>query len=150
MIMKQVLTILLFVGINGNCSAQSEKANSEVNQTIIQLFDGIAGLDMKKIQQHTTKDVMLLEDGVIWNMDSIVSIINMFKSTEFTRTNKIEFIKSEVKGNIAWVAYHNTANMVINGQQMNLQWMESAVLIKEGNAWKVRLLHSTTKKPQGQ
>jgi ketosteroid isomerase-like protein len=146
--MRQVLLIFGFIAIAGNCYSQNEKTKTEVNQTIIHLFDGIAALDMNKIQQHTTRDIILLEDGVVWNMDSIVNIVNMFKSTEFTRTNKIDFIQTEVKGKTAWVVYHNAADMSINGQTMNIRWIESAVLVKEGNAWKVRLLHSTTQKQQ--
>jgi hypothetical protein len=148
--MKQVLFFFVLVTISFNSYAQNDKSKAEVNQTLIQLFDGIAKLDMNKIQQYSTHDVIILEDGAIWNMDSVRNIVNMMKGTTFSRTNTFDFIQTEVKGNTAWVVYHNTADMTINGQAMNIRWMESAVLVKEGNAWKVRLLHSTTQKPQVQ
>ncbi len=66
----------------------------------------------------------------------------------FKRTNNLNFIKTEVKGNTAWVYYNNTAEMTINGKQRNANWLESAVLVKKDKDWKVKLLHSTTVQPK--
>jgi hypothetical protein len=36
----------------------------------------------------------------------------------------------------------------MNGQKIEYYWLESAVLIKEGNEWKVKMLHSTRISPK--
>ena len=94
-------------------------------------------------KKYCTIDFLLLEDGDVWNMDTLANKLSPFKAVSFSRTNHLDFIRTQVKGNIAWVAYSNSADMVINGQKMNVQWLESAVLVKEGNEWKIQLLHST-------
>ena len=57
-------------------------------------------------------------------------------------------METEQKGDMAWVSYHNTADLSVQTKKMKVQWLESAVLIKEGQHWKIRLLHSTEIKPQ--
>jgi ketosteroid isomerase-like protein len=50
----------------------------------------------------------------------------------------------DVDGNAAWGSYYNEATIrVADGTVRNVQWLESAVLIKQGNDWKIKLLHST-------
>ena len=119
-----------------------------VNQTITKFFDAIAALDTKMMKEYTTKDFLLLEDGGVWNMDTLTNKLSPLKTISFSRTNHLDFIQTEVKGTTAWVAYNNTADMTVNGQKRNVRWLESAVLVKEGKEWKVQLLHSTTLKPK--
>jgi hypothetical protein len=117
--------------------------HTHVQQVITRLFDGISTLNMKIISDCMAKDFTVLEDGRMWNLDSIEVQINQMKGIKFTRDNRFNFIKTEVKGNTAWVAYHNTADMIINDMKVVINWLESAVLIREGKAWKIQLLHST-------
>ena len=89
-----------------------------------------------------------MEDGAVWNMDTLTNKLSPLKTISFSRTNHLDFIQTEVKGTTAWVAYNNTADMNVKGQKRNVRWLESAVLVKEGKEWKVQLLHSTTLKPK--
>ncbi len=150
--MKRPFLLLSFLLVTATyLSAQTGNSNSEqikVNQAVIKLFDGIAALDTKMIAQYSTKDFLLLEDGEVWNLDTLANKLAPLKSVSFSRTNRLDFIRTEVEGNSAWVAYNNAADMVVNGQKRNIQWLESAFLVKQGNDWKVRLLHSTVLKPK--
>lgn len=133
-------------------NAQTQKNNepAKVNQAVNRFFDGIAALDTKLMQQYTTKNFLLLEDGAVWNMDTLTKKLSPLKTMSFSRTNHLNFIRTEVTGSTAWVAYYNTADMSVNGQKMNVQWLESALLVNEGNGWKIKMLHSTTLKPKPQ
>lgn len=150
--MRKPFLLLSFLIVTAIClQAQTRNNNSEqtnVNQTVIKFFDGIAALDMRMVEQHSTKDFLLLEDGEVWNLDTLASKLAPLKSVSFSRTNHLDFIQTEVKGNSAWVAYNNAADMTVNGQKRSIQWLESAFLVKEGKDWKIRLLHSTVLKPK--
>ena len=149
--MRKLLLLMLFFVASSRCiNAQTPKSNEQtmVNQTITKFFDAIAALDTKMMKQYTTKDFLLLEDGAVWNMDTLTNKLSPLKTISFSRTNHLDFIQTEVKGTTAWVAYNNTADMTVNGQKRNVRWLESAVLLKEGKEWKVQLLHSTTLKPK--
>ena len=142
--MKKILfTALVFAGLSANAQNAEQ---TRVNQSLIKLFDALAALDMKGIKEFSTNDLMVLESGVVWNLDTLARKVDQLKGASFSRTNHLEFIQTEVKGNTAWVVYRNSADMVINGLEAYRQWLESAVLVKENKVWKVRLLHSTTLK----
>lgn len=150
--MRKPFLSLFFIAATATClNAQTQNNNGEqikVRQAVTKLFDGIAALDMKIIKMYSTKDFLVLEDGAVWNTDTLASQLNQLKDVSFSRTNYLDFIQTEVKGNSAWVAYKNTADITVSEQKLSIQWLESAFLVKEGKDWKIRLLHSTTLKPK--
>ena|SRR5258706_10686666 len=142
--MKKILfTALLFTSFTSNAQNTEQ---SKVNQSLTKLFDALAALDMKGIKEFSAKDLTILESGVVWNLDTIARKVDNLKGASFSRTNHLDFIQTEIKGNTAWAVYYNSADMVINGLEVHRQWLESAVLVKEDKLWKIKLLHSTTLK----
>jgi rhodanese-related sulfurtransferase len=115
-----------------------------IEASISKFFDGLSEINADKLKAYTTADFMVLESGEVWNMDTLVNKISPLKNSGIQRLNKFEFIRTEQKGNIAWVSYHNTANFSLNDRKRSVHWLESAVLIKENGRWKIKLLHSTT------
>lgn len=149
--MKRTLLLsmaIIFMLTNVDAQSRKKKEQDKINQTIIKFFDGLADLNDTIIKQYSTADFMLLENGEVWNMDTLINELNHLKRVSFSRTNHLSFIQTEVSGKTAWVAYNNAADITINRQKMNVQWLESAFLVKKGKEWKVRLLHSTLLKPK--
>lgn len=139
-----ILTALLIPALSFSQNAEQNK----VNNAIVAMFDGLAELSLEKIKKNSTADLMILEHGEIWNIDTIAAWISTVRSLNPVRTNSFEFIKTEIIGQIAWVAYDNKAVVTMNGQKTEKHWLESAVLVKEGNEWKVKMLHSTRLLPK--
>lgn len=131
-----------------NAFCQKEKDNIEAS--VSKFFDGISEIDPDKLRAYAAADFILLEDGHLWNMDTLVTKISGRKNSGIKRVNKFQFIKTEQSGNIAWVSYHNTADFSLNEKQQTVNWLESAVLKKEGGRWKIKLLHSTRVVPNKQ
>lgn len=119
----------------------SEKKNIET--AIINFFNGLSILNLDTVKAYSTNDLLILENGIIWNMDTLQKIVNRFENSDFKRINRVTFFNTEVDGATGWVYYDNQADIYFKGQQIKLHWLESAVLRKEGVQWKIRLLHST-------
>jgi hypothetical protein len=62
---------------------------------------------------------------------------------DLERINSFEFLKTEIKGEMACVAYKNKADVTFKGKRKVITWLESAVLVKEAKGWKLKMLHST-------
>ncbi len=143
----QKISYLLLMGmiLCQTVKGQEENAGHKaVNQTIIDLFQGFSDLNLQKIKSHCTTDFLLFENGAIWNADSLAPGINRRKiQPDFRRVNKFGFIRTEVRGNTAWTSYTNQAEITSAGKGFRVKWLESAVLIRTGRVWKVKLLHST-------
>ncbi len=140
---RLIFILLLFTGLG--VKAQSTE-QAKVNQSLLKLFDALAALDLTGIKESSTKDLIILESGAVWNLDTIAHKVDQLKAVSFSRTNHLDFVQTEIKGNIAWVVYYNSADMIIDGIEVHRKWLESAVLLKEGKVWRVKLLHSTTLK----
>ena len=142
--------LLLFLLLPSSLLAQQVTSNDEekIKNVIIQLFDGFAQLDYTKITKQTTSDFMLLENGAIWNNDTIVKKITFTKNKyeSFSRVNRIEFIRTEIRGNTAWTCFYNEANFRMDSTTRSVRWLESAILIKQKKEWKVQQFHSTVLK----
>jgi ketosteroid isomerase-like protein len=131
-----ILFTLIFV------SLQSLAQKDSVEATIIRFFDGLSERNANMIKAHATTDFLLLEDGEVWNIDTLISKISAPRRN-VKRENSFAFISTEERGNVAWVSYHNTAAFSSGDRQQTVRWLESAVLTRQEGKWKIAVLHST-------
>lgn len=143
--MKKIFTVITL-----SCSlftqAQVKLSNDQlqVQKTLTDLFQAIADRDTAMLKNSCTSDIMLLENGQLWNLDTLVQKVLQGRGKDFKRVNTLDFIETMVNGNFAWVSYNNQAEIIRNEQHLTfIKWLETTILIKEGNGWKVRVLHST-------
>ncbi len=139
--MKKIIIPCLLSIVSLTSFAQNESAKIEA--TIVGLFNGLSLINEDTLNYHSTADFHLLEDGEVWNMDTLVSKIMPRKNAGIVRVNTFKFLKTEQKGNMAWVSYFNTAEFSKADKRQTVKWLESAVLLKEKGRWKIQMLHST-------
>lgn len=144
--MKKLLliTILFFVSTffahaQNNLSAKEKL----VQKTVTGMFQALADRDLVQLKHYCTEDILLLENGSVWNLDTLVQKVSQNAATDFKRINKIEFIETKISGKIAWTTYNNQAEIASNGKRAVINWLETAILIKEDGRWKIRTLHVT-------
>ncbi len=139
-----MLTVQFFSAVSQSTVSTKEL---KVQKTIIALFQSLADRDFEQMKESCTGDFIVLENGIIWNLDTLREKININKAIpDFNRVNTIEFTDTRIKGKTAWISYHNRADYIRNGKKSYVQWLESAVLVKVGRKWRVQLLHSTVVK----
>jgi len=120
------------------------KNQRQVQQTVINFFESLSNRDSVSLKNYCTNDIVLFENGKIWNADSLIlKAITLNTASDFKRTNTIDFISTTVHGNIAWATYNLHSLMTRNGKQSTVQWMETVIAIKEKKRWKIKVLHST-------
>ena len=137
---------ILFFNVNSFC----QKEKDSIEASISKFFDGLSETDANKLKAYTTDDFILLENGQLWNIDTLVSKMSDPKNAGIKRVNKFQFIKTEQNGTVAWVSYHNSADFSLNEKKQTVNWLESAVLQNENGRWKIKLLHSTRVMPPKQ
>ena len=141
--MNKILLLLSASFIINLSTAVAQSDEIAIKQSITKLFDGLSLLDEAAIREELTDDFQLLEDGHVWNADSLVSVLQKVDKATFSRINRFEFLKVEQKGNFAWVSYFNYAGITVKDRNYNLKWLESAVLLKTRNRWRIAFLHSS-------
>lgn len=147
-----LLFILLTIFGFNFLHAQDPTDEELIKQVIQNSFDDIfSNLDMSTVEQYYTDDFLLLEHGEIWTNDTIAAYLLKAAKRENRpkRINRFDFIKVEVTGDRAWVAYHNYADFFDGENQVGeMYWLESAELIRTDEGWKAKMLHSTRVKSE--
>ncbi len=146
--MKKIFIFSLLITLFLHTSAQQRNGQKDIQAPLIRLFDGMSAINEEAVKAEVTADFILLENGKIWNTDSLVHAINKYKGLDLKRVNKFDFLQTEQSGNTAWVSYYNTADLTFKGKQIVVKWLESAILVKQQGDWKIKLLHSTVLQPE--
>jgi len=147
--MKKLITLILMICFTtisfGQSAIKTDK--SQIQELIIDSFNEIwSELNSKNIDKYYTKDFLLLENGEVWNNDSISNYLDkaVLKKPIPDRVNTIEFIEVKVFNGMAWVAYKNQAIFSLENKIIRkAHWLESATAILTENGWKLEMLHST-------
>ncbi len=111
-------------------------------QPVKELFAAMSKHDGQAMQQNATEDFQLLEHGEVWTMQKLVDAVQP-KGEPYERKNFFKQIRARQEGNVVWLSYWNKAEIRSSRGQRTVVWLESAVIVKDGDRWKVQLMHST-------
>ena len=141
-----IILMMFFTTITfGQVSNETDK--TRIKNLINESFDEIwSKLDAKNIDKYYTKDFLLLENGEVWNNDSIKNYLDnaMLRKPSLKRMNTIEVIEIKIANKMAWIAYQNYATFSTDNKIIRkAHWLESATAILTENGWKLEMLHST-------
>jgi hypothetical protein len=147
--MKKLIAIIVMVFFTtlsfGQVSNETDK--KLIKNLVMESFDEIwSKLNSKNIDKYYTKDFLLLENGEVWNNDTIANYLDkaLLDKPNPIRINTIEIIDTKVTNKTAWVAYHNYATFSIDNKIVyKAHWLESATAILTDKGWKLDMLHST-------
>jgi hypothetical protein len=139
--MKKCLLLLLVISVSISLFAQKE--NKEIENSIIGFFNGLSLYNTDTLKFYSTTDFQLLENGEVWNMDTLIVKIMPRKNSNIQRINSFNFVKTEQNKETAWVSYYNSAEFSLGDKKQVVKWLESAVLKKNQGKWQIQMLHST-------
>ena len=146
--MKKTLLIIA-ICFTTFLQAQTSKTKQqhEVQQTVIKMFEALSNRDSISLKTNCTSDVTFYEYGEIWTLDILISkAITTNTSSDFKRTNTFDFINTKTDKTSAWITYRLNSTISKEGKQTIVEWLETVILAKEKNQWKVKHLHSTVLK----
>ena len=144
--MKKLILLVIAISASIFLHAQPpySKEQQEVQQAVVNMFEALSSRDSVALKNRCTADITLYEYGQSWNLDTLISkTITQNTAADFKRTNAFEFIHTGVDKNTAWVTYRLQSVMTREGKQVTVQWLETVVVAREKNQWKVKHLHST-------
>lgn len=133
--------LLVFVACRTTDDLEAEQAS--VEHSLQGFFRAISESDFDALRASTTADYVLLEDGLVWNTDSLVAAVEDLQEGGLTISYSFADREVYVHGPIAWMTYRNTGVLSGAAGADTLRWLESAVFRKEGGSWRMALLHST-------
>jgi len=144
--MRKILLPIVFSAICTNVSAQQDISvqQQQVQQVVIKMFEALSERDSSALKTYCSPQIRLFEYGQVWTLDTLISkAITQNQSAGFKRSNRFEFIHTSTGHQMAWVTYRLHSEITREGKQTSIQWLETAILSKENEQWKISHLHST-------
>jgi len=133
---------LVIAQLSVKAQTKADAEQSAVKQTLINLYHGEANADMKAIRSNCTRDFLMLQDSMVWDIDLLAKKL-LTQAPGSVAKNTLDFMKVNFKGKYAWVSYHNSAFIVgKDGQRSNISRDESAVLIASKDHWLISILYA--------
>ena len=120
----------------------------EVEAARNRFFAAISSYDPDSIRAAATPDIALLEDGLVWSMDSLLSTVTWLEEEGLRIEYAFENDRVRLEGPVAWMTYKNRGILSAEGGADTLHWVESALFREEEGEWKMILLHSTRIEPR--
>lgn len=139
------LFLIFSLTFTGFAQTNPQTKTDSLETVVIKLFTALAELDTAKARSFCTSDIRILESGQIWNFDSLALRISTrkTKSPDFKRVNQFDFIETRIFENTGYVSYFNQAIISFDGRTTRVRWIETVILKREKDGWKIALLHST-------
>jgi hypothetical protein len=141
-LVRELLHVGFWLGGFLLLSGVVDAADHPAFQPVKELFAAMSKHDGKAMQETATEDFQLLEHGEDWTMQQLVDAVQP-KGKPYERKNFFNQIRARQNGDMAWVSYWNKAEIRGESGLRTVVWLESAVMVREDNRWKVQLLHST-------
>jgi hypothetical protein len=141
--LRSILLLIATMMCVSQSWCQSGEEEAKVQQVVIDFFEGFSKNRKELVDRVVTPDFIILEQGVVWNADSVTRYMTKPRPADFSRINTFEFQQTEIYGSSAMTFYLNRADIHINGRDRTVRWLESAFFIKDGDRWRMKLLHST-------
>ena len=124
-------------------AASPAGAVEAVEQTVVAFFDAIHGYDYDALRRLVTSDFELVEDTLVLDLSEFIDFIEPYEDRGATITYEFARFNTEVWGPVAWTRYRNEGVLRTGEDEIRLEWLESAVLLKRDGGWRIDRLHST-------
>ncbi len=143
--MKRIILPLVLQIMILTCCQKPSDDPEKLKAVLNGYFDGITTKDYQKLNDLTTEDFILYENGKVWNNDSLIKSISRYPNS--TINYEFDNLKISVDQFSGSISYYNHGEFILNDTtRRNINWVESATFRKVGSEWKMDFLHSSVRK----
>jgi uncharacterized protein (TIGR02246 family) len=132
-------------------SCGSAADETAVAQTIRTMYAAAVKDDYALFNKVIAPDFYIFDGGHEFKGDAIMDLMKKLhaegKVYVWTVNDPQVHIVCRSKPEVAWITYVNRGSLTSDGVTTPLEWLESAVLEKQDNQWRIRFFHSTRVPP---
>lgn len=132
--------------------ANAPSENAAVVRTVKNMYAAATKDDYTLFNKAISPDFYAFDGGRQYPGDAILDYVRQLQQQGYvfvwTVTGPQVHIACHSKPEVAWITYTNRGSIKDpSGVTIPMQWLESAVLQKEDNQWRIRFFHSTRVPP---
>jgi ketosteroid isomerase-like protein len=114
-----------------------------VAQVLRQMYVALTQEDLAGLHAVTTADFYVFDVGRQMTGDELMALIKRLHAAGKTLVWTVTEPTVRIAGGVAWITYLNRGHVQDAAGKNDVSWLESAVLLKEGGAWRIQFFHST-------
>jgi hypothetical protein len=142
------LVALLLVSValfshRGYAQSPETLEQAKVIDAVKTIFVAAKADDLEKFHSVVAPGFYIYDLGARFDGDAIMKLIQSAHVAGQVFDWNVTEPDVHITGNTAWIAYVNKGSMTAGGKTVELKWLESAFLEKQGEAWRIVFMHST-------
>ena len=141
-----IATISLLTSTIGADAADQSGVSAEqvqVTEAIRSMYAALTADDVPKFRAVTSPDFYAFDLGKRFTGDALMGLIKTAHAAGKVYVWTVNEPDVHIDGNTAWITYVNHGSVKDASGIKDVTWLESAVLQKEKNTWRIRFFHST-------
>jgi hypothetical protein len=124
------------------CEA-SRSDGAEIERVVQAFYDALRKEDEETFQRLTTSSFYSFDGGKRYAGVELVKLVRDARARGVELNWSVGPLDTHVGCGMAWATWENVGSAGVPPQVQPVRWLESAVLVRQGNAWKIDFFHST-------
>lgn len=146
---KGFLKILLALGVMtglrevAGANEQQQDDQSRVTATMRAMYAAATRDDMAGFHEVAAPGFYAFDAGKKFTGDELMQLIKTLHASGKTFVWTVNEPDVHVTGDIAWITYTNRGSIDDGSGRKEMTWLESAILRKQADKWRIEFFHST-------
>ena len=140
-------TALLLTSTIGAAASDQSTASTndevQVTEAVRSMFAALSAEDIPKLRAIIAPDFYAFEAGGRITGDALIDLMKKAHAAGKVYVWTVNEPEVHIAGTMAWVTYINRGSIKDVSETKNVSWLESAVLRKEKDNWRIQFFHST-------
>ena len=116
---------------------------ADVVETMRAMYAAATVDDLEKMHSVTTADFYAFDGGKRFDGDALFELVKSAHAAGTVFVWTVTEPDVHLSCNVAWISCVNQGSVKNSSGTTKMTWLESAVLVKEKGAWRIRFFHST-------
>ena len=142
-----IATTLLLTSTMGAAASDPSppvtNSEAQVTEVVRSMFAALAAEDIPKLRAVIVPDFYAFEAGGRITGDALIELMKTAHAAGKVYVWTVNEPEVHIDGSMAWITYTNRGSIKDASETKNVNWLESAILRKEKDNWRIQFLHST-------
>lgn len=136
-------TQLPAVAASPGSASDDAPAKEKVVEAVRLMFAALKNDAPDQFRAVTTPDFYAFDVDKVMTADQLIEVVENAREAGMEFDWQVTEPRVHIDGQTAWITYVNRGSIQKGADTKQMTWLESAVLRKTGDAWRIRFLHST-------
>lgn len=148
---KFIIPVLVFTMLS-SCTNEvviDTEAESQAIKSVVEtMFEAIAGMDTEKFKTVVYDEFFAYDMSQVMKLDDMLNYIASMPQMGFSDVSfNVEPVESYIYEDNALACFKTTGTAKMGDQDIKMEFLESYLMLKTEEGWKIQFLHSTQLPP---